>query len=164
MLKEVSGDITLTDAQVIVHGVAPGDHFNQGLALELRKQYPAMSKDFRHYCQTAAPDPGELWAWAGADGKRVVCLMTQAPARSRKSHPGKASTHNVNVALRALHHLIEEEGFTSVAIPRLATGVGGLSWDEVKPLIERHLGGLEIPVYVYTTYRKNVAASENERA
>ncbi|MFX3658299.1 MAG: hypothetical protein ACN6I7_03995 [bacterium] len=50
MLKEVSGDILLSNAQVIAHGVAPGDHFNQGLALSLRERYPAMAKDFRHYC------------------------------------------------------------------------------------------------------------------
>ena len=51
MLEEVAGDILLSKAQVIAHGVAPGDHFNQGLALALRERYPAMARDFRHYCQ-----------------------------------------------------------------------------------------------------------------
>ncbi len=153
MLQEVSGDILLSKAQVIVHGVAPGDHFNQGLALSLRERYPAMAKDFRHYCQVSNPKPGELWAWAGADGKRIVNLMTQEPAPSKQSHPGPASTHNVNVALRNLRQLVEQEGFESVALPRLATGVGGLSWEEVRPLLETNLGDLDIPIYVYTTYR-----------
>ncbi len=48
----------------------------------------------------------------------------------------------------------------SVALPRLATGVGGLSWDEIKPLIEKHLGDLDIPVIVYGVYRRGVAATE----
>ena len=158
MLKEVSGDILLSDAQVVVHGVAPDDHFNQGLALSLREQYPAMAKDFRHYCQISHPKPGELWAWAGADGKRIVNLLTQEPAKSRQSHPGKASTHNVNQALRELRKLADHENFTSMALPKLATGVGGLNWDEVAPLIENHLGDLDIPVYLYTTFVKNQAA------
>lgn len=157
MIKEVSGDILLSGAQVIAHGVAPGDHFNQGLALSLRERYPAMARDFRHYCQTRSPKPGELWAWAGADGKRIVNLLTQEPPASKQSHPGPATTHNVNSALRALRALIEKEGFESVAIPRLATGVGGLEWDEVQPLIEKNLGDLAIPIFVYTTYRAGEA-------
>ncbi|MEQ8861680.1 MAG: macro domain-containing protein [Pseudomonadales bacterium] len=153
MFQEVSGDILLSDAQVIAHGVAPGDHFNQGLALSLRERYPAMAKDFRHYCQTSSPKPGELWTWAGADGKRIVNLMTQEPPPSKQSHPGPATTHNVNTALRNLRQLIEKEGFESLALPRLATGVGGLSWDEVRPLLDKNLGDLDIPIYLYTTYR-----------
>ena len=161
MLKEVAGDITSSSAQVIVHGVAPDDHFNQGLALSLRQLYPAMSKDFRHYCKVSNPSPGELWTWAGSDGRRIVNLLTQEPAGGKKGHPGKATTHHVNNALRALRHLIEEEGFTSVAIPKLATGVGGLDWSEdVLPLIERHLGSLEIPIYLYTVFQQGQKAEE----
>jgi O-acetyl-ADP-ribose deacetylase (regulator of RNase III) len=154
MLKEVSGDILLSKAQAIAHGVAPDDHFNQGLALSLREQYPSMAKDFRHYCQVSHPKPGEVWAWAGADGKRVINLLTQEAAKSKQSHPGKATSHNVNVALRNLRKLAEDEKFTSIALPKLATGVGGLDWAEVKTLIENHLGDLDIPVYLYTTYHK----------
>ena len=158
MLKEVSGDILLSKAQVIAHGVAPDDHFNQGLALSLRELYPAMAKDFRHYCKISHPKEGELWVWAGADGKRIVNLMTQAAPTSKQAHPGKATSHNVNTALRNFRHLIEEEKFSSVAMPRLATGVGGLSWEEVAPLIETHLGDLNIPIYLYTRYLKGESA------
>jgi hypothetical protein len=45
-------------------------------------------------------------------------------------------------------------------LPRLATGVGGLQWSEVFPLIEQHLGDLSIPIYVYTTYHQGQQASE----
>lgn len=160
MLKEVSGDILLSGAQVIAHGVAPADNFNQGLALSLREQYPAMAKDFRHYCQVSHPKAGEIWAWAGADGRRIVNLMVQEEAPSRQSRPGRATTHTVNLALRNLRGLIEQEGFTSVALPRLATGVGGLDWTDVFPLIEKYLGDLDIPVYLYTTFTSGEKAAE----
>ncbi len=160
VLKTVSGDILLSSAQALVHGVAPGDHFNQGLALALRQAYPAMAKDFRHYCQLEHPKPGDVWCWTGADGKRIVNLLTQEEAKSSRSHPGKATTHNVNVALRNLRRVVEDEAFSSLAMPRLATGVGGLAWEEVQALIERHLGDLPIPVYIYTQYQPNVAAVE----
>jgi O-acetyl-ADP-ribose deacetylase (regulator of RNase III) len=76
------------------------------------------------------------------------------------SNPGKATTHNVNLALKALRKLFDEERFESLALPRLATGVGGLAWEDVEPLIEKHLGDLAIPVYLYTTYRRGEAARE----
>ncbi len=160
MLIEVSGDILLTGAHAIAHGVAPNDNFHQGLALALREEYPAMYKDFRHYCQQSHPKAGGLWVWAGAKGVRVVGLLTQDEAPTASAHPGKATTHNVNLALKALRALAQEEAFESVALPRLATGVGGLAWDDVRPLIERHLGDLDIPVYVYTTFRPGVKAKE----
>lgn len=119
-----------------------------------------MAKDFRHYCRLEHPKPGSLWAWGGVDGVRIVNLLTQEPSRSDQSHPGKATTHNVNVALRNLRKLAEGSGFTSLALPRLASGVGGLSWDTVLQLIEKQLGDLTIPVYVYDQYLPGVTGEE----
>ena len=48
----------------------------------------------------------------------------------------------------------------SVALPRLATGVGALDWADVKPLIRQHLGELGIPVLVYEVFRKDQKADE----
>ena len=160
MLHEVSGDILLSRAQAIVHGVAPNDGHNQGLAHALRENWPAMYKDFRHFCQTTHPKAGEMWTWGSAEGKRVASLFTQDAAYDHGAKPGRASTENLNHALKALRKWVEAEGVTSVALPRLATGVGGMNWDEVRPLIERHLGDLPIPVYVYVTYHKDQPASE----
>lgn len=160
MMTEVQGDILLSKAAAIAHGVAPNDHFDSGLALSLRERWPAMVKDFRHYCQTSHPKSGEIWAWAGADGRRIVNLMTQAAAYGHGEKPGAASLENVNHALRALAKLVEAEKLSSIALPKLATGVGGLDWQDVKPLIERHLGGLGIPVYVYSVFHAGKAAAE----
>lgn len=160
MIKEVSGDLLLTKAQVIAHGVAPNDPFTNGLALQLRGSWPSMYKDFRHYCQSKHPKPGGLWAWMGADGKRVVNLFTQEPAYHAGERPGRATVQYVGHALRELRQLIDSENFGSVALPRLATGVGGLQWNDVKPLLTQHLGDLKIPVIVYTTFHAGQAAAE----
>lgn len=159
MIKKVSGDILLSDAQAIAHGIAPGDHFNQGLALALREQFPAMAKDFRHFCHQKSPQAGGAWLWAGP-GRMIINLMTQDPAADEKAHPGKASEKHVGHALKALRRIVEEEKIASLALPRLATGVGGLPWSAVEPLIEQHLGDLKIPVIVYETYVKGSKAPE----
>lgn len=161
MIHQVSGDILLSDAKALAHAVAPNDHFDTGLALSLRQDWPALYKDFRHYMHAAHPKPGGLWAWPRPDGRRIISLFAQEPAPSEHARPGKATYHNVNLCLRELRKLVEAENIPSLALPRLATGVGALEWDQVEPLIRQHLGSLPISIYLYTTYRKGVKAEEN---
>ena len=160
MIHEVRGDILLSHAQVIAHGVAPDDHFDQGLALSLGGQWPAMVKDFRHFCHTTQPKSGEAWVWSGAMSKRIINLLTHEALQSHGREPGRARTEYVNQALRELRYLLEYDRFTSLALPRLATGAGGLEWDVVRPLVVHHLGELALPIYLYTHYEKGVQAAE----
>jgi O-acetyl-ADP-ribose deacetylase (regulator of RNase III) len=161
MIREVNGDILLSGSKAIVQGVAPNDDFHQGLALSLREKMPALYKDFRHFCQTRHPKSGELWTWVSADGVRIINLMTQEAAYAHGSKPGSASLTHINHALHALRALVQHEKIASLALPRLACGVGGLDWNDVKPLIEKHLGDLGIPVYIYVNYQKGLKASES---
>jgi O-acetyl-ADP-ribose deacetylase (regulator of RNase III) len=159
MIREVRGDLLLSKAAVLVHGVAPNDDFGQGLALGFRQRWPAMYKDFRHYCRVHHPAPGDLWLWGGP-GVRIANLFTQEAAYGHGTRPGRASAEHVNASLRALRRTVVGEHFRSVALPRLATGVGGLDWMVVQPLITKHLGDLDIPVWLYTVYEAGAAAHE----
>lgn len=162
MIHEVEGDILLSNAAVIAHGVAPNDDFHQGLALALRERWPAMYTDFRHWCHQSARHAGEIWSWGGVGGVRIIALLTQEPPETVGGTPGRAKRKHVNHALKRLRKAIEAEGFESVALPRLATGVGRLDWEDVRPLIEQHLGDLDVPVYLYTTFHPGVQATEPE--
>jgi O-acetyl-ADP-ribose deacetylase (regulator of RNase III) len=162
MIHEVSGDILKSRAQAIAHGVAPNDDFHTGLALSLREHAPALYKDFRHYCQSTHPKSGGLWTWAGADGRRIINLFTQDGAEGHHGgKPGKATVSNVRHALKALRAEIDEQKIATLALPRLATGVGGLDWADVSPLVQEYLADAGIPVYVYTTYHAGVVADES---
>ncbi len=118
-----------------------------------------MAKDFRHYSHQTHPKPGELWMW-GTSGLRIFNLLTQEGDHGHGNRPGKATLANVNHALKRLRHALEVEQIKSLAITKLATGVGGLNWAEVLPLIKTHLGDLAIPVYVYSQFQSGVAAPE----
>ncbi len=160
MIHDLNGDILLSGAKAIVQGVAPNDDFHHGLALQLREHMPSMYKDFRHYCQTQHPKSGDLWTWMSADGRYLVNLFTQDGAYDHGSKPGHATLSHVNHALHALRNLVQKEKVASIALPRLSCGINGLDWKDVRPLIEKHLGDLDIPVYVYATYQKGAKASE----
>lgn len=161
MIKYVQGDILHSKAEAIAQGVAPGDDFKQGLALSLREQWPAMYKDFRHFCKVKNPSEGELWTWKGAGGPMVINLFTQEHNEHKSGYPGRATLQHVNHALKNLNKEIQEQGLKSLALPKLATGVGGLSWSEVKALIEQHLSGIDIPIYIYEEFHKGQMAEEN---
>lgn len=160
MIHEVAGDILLSRAQALAHGVAPNDPMKQGLARALHEKYPAMHKDFHHWCNLEHPQPGAAWMWGGAGGLRIVNLLTQEGGYGHGAKPGKATLKHVRDSLRELAHLVEREGFGSLALPRLATGVGGLDWNEVRPVILERLGGLAIPVYLYSEYHAGQQAAE----
>jgi O-acetyl-ADP-ribose deacetylase (regulator of RNase III) len=160
MIHEVTGDILLTKAQAIAHGVAPNDHFDSGLALALRESWPSMSKDFRHYVHQTHPKPGELWVWSGIGGIRIFNLLTQEGDQNHGSKPGRANLANVNHCLRRLRHELEKGEIASLALPKLATGVGGLEWSDVQPLIVQFLGDVPIPIYLYTNYQQGQQAIE----
>jgi O-acetyl-ADP-ribose deacetylase (regulator of RNase III) len=164
MIHELTGDLLLSSADVLAHGVAPHDDFKNGLALALRERFPAMYRDFRHWCKTQNPKAGGAWLWRGVDssGKpvRLVALLTQEAPERDGGHPGPARTEYVNHALRELRKILTDENVQSVAMPALATGVGGLDWKHVAPLVKAQLGGLQVRIYVYTHYVRGTAAAE----
>ncbi len=160
MMHELSGDILLSGAGAIAHGVAPNDNFHQGLALALREMWPSLYKDFRHFCHAGSAEEGGVWLWHGTTGQVIANLFTQDRPTKGSETPGRASSKNVDHALRELARVVKKEKLKSLAIPRIATGVGGLDWSEVKPLVQKHLAALDIPVYVYVTYQKGVKAVE----
>ena len=96
----------------------------------------------------------------GPGGVRVVNLITQEGGYGHGGRPGRATITNVRHALRTLAHVVERERFSSLALPRLATGVGGLRWEDVRPVIEERLGDLTIPVYVYAEFHAGQQADE----
>ena len=160
MIYKVEGDILLSKAHAIAHGVGINDPMDKGLSFELHKKYPVMHKDFHRWCHQHNTKSGEAWMWEGPDDMRIVNLITQEGMDSPDHRHGKATIINVRHALSSLVKIIKAEKITSIALPRLATGVGDLDWDDVWPLIEIALGDLDIPVYVYAVYHPDQQAEE----
>ncbi len=160
MIYPVAGDILFSKAQVLAHGVAPFDPMDHGLRLALHKRYPVMHKEFHHWCHRHNPTPGEAWLWCAGNDRCVANLLTQETLPGHAHHAGKATLSHVNHALHALERLLRKGTYTSLALPRLATGVGNQAWDDVWPLIQNRLEGLDIPVIVYIEHKPGKRAKE----
>ena len=160
MIYEVQGDILKSQADAIVHGVAANDSMTQGLSLSIHQMFPQMHKDFHKWCHQNHPKVGSVWAWHKVKNLVVINMLTQDGDNHHGTHPPKANLTDVNHALRALKKIIKKEKLKSIAIPRLATGVGGLLWEDVYPLIVNQLEEVNIPIYLYSTYIPEVKAEE----
>lgn len=161
MIYKVKGDILLSKAHAIAHGVGVNDPMDKGLAMKLQSKYPSLQKDLNRWCHQHDTKPGEAWMWVGQNNIRIVNLITHENNESNDQHYGKATLGNIKQALDALQKIITFEKLSSIALPKIGTGFGDLDWDDVWPLIETNLVGLDIPVYLYVEYNPGQAANES---
>ncbi|PCH53056.1 MAG: Appr-1-p processing protein [Cellvibrionales bacterium] len=153
MIKEVYGNIIWSKSDAIVQGIAQNEDFSEGLASSVKEEWPAIEEDFKQCCCNHGLKQGDVWEWENASGVNVMNLVTHGDSK-------KASLSSLDDSLSCLASLVKKRGLKSLAIPKVGTDVGNLDWREVKPLIEKHLGELEIPVYLYSIFHKNIAAVE----
>jgi len=64
----------------------------------------------------------------------------------------RASYAAIEASLKNMRQQADREGVTSIAIPRVGAGYGGLSWRKVRAVIERAFAGWPGTLYVYEEY------------
>ena len=163
MIYKVAGDILLSKAHAIVHGVGINDPMDQGLALQLSRKYPGLQKDFDCWCYQHATKPGEVWLWNAESSGCVVNLITHENLVVHEHYYTKATCINIKHALDALVKLIATKKLSSIAIPKLGTGLGDLEWEDVWLVMEKQLAVVKIPVYVYVDYIPGQMAEEPDQ-
>ena len=160
MIYEVEGDILLTRAQLIAHGVAVNDTMTRGLARKLQEKFPTMREEFHAWCEEQNPEPGECWHWGDFDKQQVANLIIMEGADPAINHPGRATRVATHRALRNLCSLALEKRFTSIAMPVLGDEHSGLDWPTVSDMLHSQLKELLIPIFVYTKEKEGQLASE----
>lgn len=146
MFKALIGDMFASEAQTLVNTVNCVGIMGKGVALEFKKRFPRMMKDYVGRCERKEVRLGEPYLYADESGARIVNFPT-------KGH-WRASSRLADIE-RGLDYLaahIDEWGITSLALPPLGCGNGGLDWSEVGPLIYSKLHGLPVDVEVYAPY------------
>lgn len=139
------GSIFDSGAQVLVNPVNCVGVMGKGLALEFKKRYPANFEAYRTCCRNGELTSGGVFAYADASG--IVILNT-----ATKHHWSNPSTlQDVIYCLNNIWIFIDESKpkYTSIALPALGCGLGGLSWDDVKSKIDIVFKSVDANVIVF---------------
>lgn len=146
MLKVLIGDMFSSQVQTLVNTVNCVGIMGKGVALEFKKRFPAMFKDYESRCDAKLVKPGEPYLFGDSSGKLILNFPTKNHWRSA------ARIQDIERGLDRFVAQYSEWGITSVAMPPLGCGNGGLEWSEVGPLIYRKLSSLPIDIEVYAPY------------
>lgn len=140
-LYYVFGDIFTSLAQVLVNPVNCEGVMGKGLALEFKRRWPSMFAEYQQVCKTGECRIGRPWICWGTR-PIIVCFPTKDSWRS----PSQLSyiEDGLQVMTSFIPHSIH-----SMAFPKLGVGNGGLTWEEVQPVIEKYLSELHQDVFIY---------------
>lgn len=146
MIYTKSGNMFDIDADVLVNTVNCVGVMGCGVALEFKNRYPDMFREYRRACKSNQIFPGTLWYFRASDHRLIVSFAT-------KDHWRDGSRYSyISSGLKQLKLLTRKlpKG-SSIALPALGCGHGGLDWSMmVFPLIREHLGDVEhVDIHVF---------------
>lgn len=142
MIKFVNGDIFKSEAQTLVNTVNCVGVMGKGLAKEFKDRFPEMNRQYVAACKRGEVRSGHPFLYR--DLTRVILCF---PTKDNWKGPSKYEF--VEAGLDTIAAKYPQWGITSMAIPPLGCGLGGLDWKKVRSLIEKYLGSLPIPIDVY---------------
>lgn len=146
MFKALIGDLFESRAQTLVNTVNCVGVMGKGVAQEFKKRYPAMFKDYVSRCEDGRVRIGEPYLYRDTTGLSILNFPTKRHWRS------PSLMADIELGLDYLAQHAAALGITSLAMPPLGCGNGGLSWSEVGPLIYRKLAHLPIDIELYAPY------------
>lgn len=146
MFRALIGDLFESGAQTLVNTVNCVGVMGKGVALEFKKRFPSMFDDYLLRCERKEVRLGEPYCYKDLYGTSIINFPTKDHWRS----PSRIQA--IERGLDFLVQHLQEWNVTSLALPPLGCGNGGLDWSEVGPLIYRKLHGLSIDVEVYAPY------------
>lgn len=145
MITYTRGDLFESSAQTLVNSVNCVGVMGKGIAKTFRDRFPEMFREYKNACARGEMRSGVLYLYRDLR-TNVLCFPT------KDNWKGPSKYEFIEAGLETLRANYERWGITSLAIPPLGCGLGGLDWQEVRELIERHLGDLPIPIEVYEPF------------
>jgi O-acetyl-ADP-ribose deacetylase (regulator of RNase III) len=143
MVQFKDGSIFESKAQTITNAVNCVGVMGKGIALDFKNRFPEMFSDYSMRCKDNQVNLGKPYLYKSASLPWILNFPT-------KKHWKQASNMNCIVdGLRLLRSQYEQWGITSLAIPALGCGLGGLSWEEVAPILFDFGSNVCIPVEIY---------------
>ena len=112
-----------------------------GIALEFRMRHPAMHQMYVEQCAAGIFRLGTFLPWQ-APGVVIYNLATQ-------QRPGPhADLDAIATSVRAALTDLEARGLSSIGLPRIGAGIGGLSWCDVSQTLHAVADASSVEVVV----------------
>lgn len=147
MIKYVTGDILKADTEALINTVNCVGVMGRGIALQFKNAYPDNYKEYKRVCDIGEMIPGKMFIHHTGmltNPKYIINFPT------KRHWKGKSRIEDIESGLDALAIDIKELGISSIAVPPLGSGLGGLSWRSVRALIEQKMNGIDnLTVIVY---------------
>ena len=125
------GDLFQTDAEALVNTVNCRGVMGRGLALQFKRRYPENFVAYLAECDAGNMMIGHVHVFeTGLMSPRFIFNFPT------KNHwRGKSTLQNIERGLVSLERVVAKHNVRSIAIPALGCELGGLDWDDVRPLI-----------------------------
>lgn len=139
MIRFTQGDILNTEAEALVNTVNCVGVMGRGIALQFKNRFPDNFKAYAAACKQGEVQPGRMFVFETGTmtlPRYVINFPTKRHWR------GKSRITDIETGLQALVNELRTRNIRSIAIPSLGSGLGGLDWQQVRPLIEQMLAGL----------------------
>jgi len=118
----------------------------KGVALQFKRAFPQNYSEYRAACASGEVQLGRMLVTRldQLHGPRfIINFPTKNHWRSR------SRLADIDSGLVDLRRVLLERGITSVAIPPLGCGLGGLAWSDVQPRIAEALSDLPVRTVVF---------------
>lgn len=149
MIIFIQGDILNSKESYLAQGVAEGNQegLGTGLAFKISEKWPQVQKQFKQYARSGRFRGGNIWvSEPGTNYPGFVYLATQPDMYH-------ATVPFLRKSIKKLVAWADKNNIDSVALPKIAAGLGKLSWKEdVKPLLIQYLNNSSCKFVVYETY------------
>jgi O-acetyl-ADP-ribose deacetylase (regulator of RNase III)/uncharacterized protein YwgA len=146
MVKVQTGDMFTSKAQTLINTVNCVGVMGKGIALEFKNRYPEMFADYAARCERGGVKLGKPYLFKVSPNRWILNFPTKDHWRSL------SRIEDIENGLDYLLAHYKQWGITSIAVPPLGSGHGGLEWRIVGPILHRYLERMEIPVELYAPY------------
>lgn len=133
MIEYTKGNLLLADTEALVNTVNCVGYMGKGIALQFKQAYPANFKAYEKACRAHEVKPGHMFIFetdSMVNPKYIINFPTKRHWR------GKSRIEDIESGLKELIEDVKRLGIRSIAVPPLGSGLGGLDWNIVRPMID----------------------------
>lgn len=142
MIKFQTGNIFESSAKCLVNTVNCDGFMGKGIAYQFREKYPENNKQYVLACKQGKISIGKILLFEENE-KIIANFPTKDKWREKSQYT------YIESGLNTLVEEIKVHNITSIAIPPLGCGNGGLDWNTVKQMIVEKMSKLDINVFIF---------------